>query len=196
MRSACKHAIVAVIPFPVVVFLSSCFGGAAVSIAVAPLPDLPNEGGRERFTRSIRSCARADRASLQSEPQAPIEEQRNDHARKSKPQTPAAKNRSLSGLYYELRRVSRTRRECRCAHVRVALRSRIRRASRSRHRHTPPRASHWAKPRRNGDLTSACEQWQIARTAYLESGDTDQHARIEKRMRDNGCPTDWVLTDF
>jgi hypothetical protein len=47
-----------------------------------------------------------------------------------------------------------------------------------------------------GDLTSACEQWQLARTACLEGGDTAQHALIEKRMRDNGCPTDWVLTDF
>jgi hypothetical protein len=47
-----------------------------------------------------------------------------------------------------------------------------------------------------GDLTSACEQWQMARTAFLEGGDTEQHDRIEKRMRENGCPTDWVLTDF
>jgi tetratricopeptide (TPR) repeat protein len=47
-----------------------------------------------------------------------------------------------------------------------------------------------------GDLTSACEQWQLARTAFLEGGDTDQHARVEKQMRENGCPTDWVLTDF
>ncbi len=47
-----------------------------------------------------------------------------------------------------------------------------------------------------GDLTSACEQWQMARTAFLEGGDTEQHDRVEKRMRENGCPTDWVLTDF
>lgn len=47
-----------------------------------------------------------------------------------------------------------------------------------------------------GDLTGACEQWQLARTACLEGGDAAQHAVIEKRMRDNGCPTDWVLTDF
>jgi hypothetical protein len=47
-----------------------------------------------------------------------------------------------------------------------------------------------------GDLTSACEQWQMARTAYLEAGLKDGYARVEKRMRDNGCPTDWVLTDF
>ncbi|MFT3731042.1 MAG: hypothetical protein QM780_06385 [Hyphomicrobium sp.] len=50
--------------------------------------------------------------------------------------------------------------------------------------------------RQSGDLTTACEQWQLARTAFLESGDTVQHARVDKCMRDNGCPTDWVLTDF
>ena len=48
----------------------------------------------------------------------------------------------------------------------------------------------------SGDLTSACEQWHLARTAFLADGQTDEHARVDKRMRDNGCPTDWVLTDF
>ena len=47
-----------------------------------------------------------------------------------------------------------------------------------------------------GDLTTACEQWQLARTACLEGGHLELHATIEKRMRANGCPTDWVLTDF
>lgn len=47
-----------------------------------------------------------------------------------------------------------------------------------------------------GDLTSACEQWQIARTAFQEAGLADAHARVERRMSENGCPTDWVLTDF
>ena len=47
-----------------------------------------------------------------------------------------------------------------------------------------------------GDLTTACEQWQLARTACLEGGQLELHASIEKRMRANGCPTDWVLTDF
>ncbi len=49
---------------------------------------------------------------------------------------------------------------------------------------------------RAGDLTTACEQWQMAKAAYQQAGDTDQQERVEKRMRDNGCPTDWVLTDF
>jgi hypothetical protein len=47
-----------------------------------------------------------------------------------------------------------------------------------------------------GDLISACEQWQLARTALLEDGKKDESARVDQRMRDLGCPTDWVLTDF
>jgi hypothetical protein len=49
---------------------------------------------------------------------------------------------------------------------------------------------------KTGDLTGACEQWQIARTALLDDGQKDAHTRVDNRMRDNGCPTDWVLTDF
>jgi hypothetical protein len=49
---------------------------------------------------------------------------------------------------------------------------------------------------RAGDLTSACEQWQMARMALLRDGQTERHASVEKRMRENGCPTDWVLTGF
>jgi len=47
-----------------------------------------------------------------------------------------------------------------------------------------------------GDLTSACEHWHLAREAFQASGDAEEHARVEKLMRDNGCPTDWVLTEF
>lgn len=50
--------------------------------------------------------------------------------------------------------------------------------------------------RGNGDLTSACEHWHLAREAFQASGSAEDHARVEKLMRDNGCPTDWVLTEF
>jgi hypothetical protein len=36
----------------------------------------------------------------------------------------------------------------------------------------------------------------MARMAFLKDGQSERHASIEKRMRDNGCPTDWVLTGF
>jgi hypothetical protein len=48
----------------------------------------------------------------------------------------------------------------------------------------------------SGDLIGACEQWQMARVALQDDGQKDAYAAVDKRMRDNGCPTDWVLTDF
>lgn len=49
---------------------------------------------------------------------------------------------------------------------------------------------------RAGDMTTACEHWQLARIAFLDDGKTDKAASVDKRMHENGCPTDWVLTDF
>lgn len=47
-----------------------------------------------------------------------------------------------------------------------------------------------------GDLATACEHWQIARTLFRELRQSREHDAVETRMRRNGCPTDWVLTDF
>jgi tetratricopeptide (TPR) repeat protein len=47
-----------------------------------------------------------------------------------------------------------------------------------------------------GDLTTACEHWQIARALFHELKLTRDHEMVEQRMLRNGCPTDWVLTDF
>jgi hypothetical protein len=47
-----------------------------------------------------------------------------------------------------------------------------------------------------GDLATACEHWQIARALFLELRQSREHHAVETRMRSNGCPTDWVLTDF
>jgi hypothetical protein len=47
-----------------------------------------------------------------------------------------------------------------------------------------------------GDLTTACEHWQIARALFHELKQPSDHKAAETRMLRNGCPTDWVLTDF
>jgi len=47
-----------------------------------------------------------------------------------------------------------------------------------------------------GDLTTACEHWQMARGLFLDLGRQREHAAVETRMRRNGCPTDWVLNEF
>ncbi len=48
----------------------------------------------------------------------------------------------------------------------------------------------------SGDLTTACEHWQIARALFYELKQSREHEAVESRMLRNGCPTDWVLTDF
>ena len=48
----------------------------------------------------------------------------------------------------------------------------------------------------NGDLSTACEHWQMARALFYELDQKGDHASVEARMLKNGCPTDWVLTDF
>lgn len=47
-----------------------------------------------------------------------------------------------------------------------------------------------------GDLATACEHWQIARGIFFQLKRERDHHAVEGRMLRNGCPTDWVLTDF
>lgn len=50
--------------------------------------------------------------------------------------------------------------------------------------------------REAGDLTTACEHWQIARALFHQLQEKPALARTEELMRRHGCPTDWVLNDF
>ena len=50
--------------------------------------------------------------------------------------------------------------------------------------------------RQEGDLITACEHWQIARALFHDLKNTSRAKATEARMRDHGCPTDWVLNDF
>jgi hypothetical protein len=47
-----------------------------------------------------------------------------------------------------------------------------------------------------GDPVTACEHWQIARGLFYELKLKGAHDAVDARMQRNGCPTDWVLTDF
>ncbi|CFX30661.1 conserved protein of unknown function [Candidatus Filomicrobium marinum] len=49
---------------------------------------------------------------------------------------------------------------------------------------------------RAGDLTMACEHWQMARSLFELAELADEKVDVDARMQRNGCPTDWVLTDF
>ncbi len=50
--------------------------------------------------------------------------------------------------------------------------------------------------RESGDLTSACEHWQIARSLFHDMKLAKEVTATDTRMRRHGCPTDWVLNDF
>jgi hypothetical protein len=50
--------------------------------------------------------------------------------------------------------------------------------------------------REAGDLTTACEHWQIARKLFHDLSRKDRLAEADALMLRHGCPTDWVLTDF
>lgn len=50
--------------------------------------------------------------------------------------------------------------------------------------------------RQDGDLITACEHWQIARGLFYDLKNKPRVKAIETRMREHGCPTDWVLNDF
>ncbi len=47
-----------------------------------------------------------------------------------------------------------------------------------------------------GDLTTACEHWQIARSLFRELTKKSELEETERLMQRHGCPTDWVLNDF
>lgn len=47
-----------------------------------------------------------------------------------------------------------------------------------------------------GDLTTACEHWQMARALFDQDARADESREANARMQAHGCPTDWVLTDF
>lgn len=78
------------------------------------------------------------------------------------------------------------------------LRSCIRAAARSRNGavEAEARLELAELAREAGDLTTACEHWQIARSLFHKLARKSDVAGTEDRMQRHGCPTDWVLTDF
>lgn len=48
----------------------------------------------------------------------------------------------------------------------------------------------------SGDLTTACEHWQMARGLFHKLDARGAIKETDQRMQGNGCPTDWVLTEF
>lgn len=102
----------------------------------------------------------------------------------------------LPGLYLSL---ARCRLEAgQASDAEELLRKSIRGAADLKHKeiHAKARVALGDIARASGDLTTACEHWQIARGLFHELKQDSDHEAVEARMRHNGCPTDWVLTDF
>ena len=78
------------------------------------------------------------------------------------------------------------------------LRQSIRAATSAGHKdaHAKARLALGDLAQAGGDPVTACEHWQIARSLFRELRRSREHDAVEARMRRNGCPTDWVLTDF
>jgi hypothetical protein len=79
-----------------------------------------------------------------------------------------------------------------------ALRRAIRIAARERQNdvHAAARLELGDLAEQMGDLTTACEHWQLARDLFHGLGRRGEVEAADKRMRTRGCPTDWVLNDF
>ena len=102
----------------------------------------------------------------------------------------------LPGLYYVL--AHRTIETGETANAQELLRLSIRGAATADQEevHARARVTLGDIAHADGDLTTACEHWQIARSLFVELKQHSDHEAVEARMLRNGCPTDWVLTDF
>jgi hypothetical protein len=102
----------------------------------------------------------------------------------------------LPGLYLSLAQCRLE--EGRSAQAEDLLRKCILGAGSARHKaaHAQARLALGDLAHTGGDPTTACEHWQIARALFHELKQVADHEAAEQRMLRNGCPTDWVLTDF
>lgn len=78
------------------------------------------------------------------------------------------------------------------------LRTSVRIAAKGRHAalHAEARLELAELAREAGDLTTACEHWQLARALFHDLQEATRVGDTERLMRRHGCPTDWVLNDF
>ncbi|HYD15637.1 MAG TPA: hypothetical protein VEA77_04495 [Hyphomicrobium sp.] len=109
----------------------------------------------------------------------------------------AAKDQStLAALYLELAREEITggHKEGALEHLKASVGC----AARSRNRavQADARLELAELAREAGDLTTACEHWQIARSLFHGLKQSTELGETEGLMRKHGCPTDWVLNDF
>lgn len=108
----------------------------------------------------------------------------------------AGDQQALAGLYLSWARaeIADGRPEAAAGHLRESLRAGAR--GRDRRLQADARLELAELARAAGDLTTACEHWQIARGLFHAMSDEPRLGDTERLMRLHGCPTDWVLNDF
>lgn len=108
-----------------------------------------------------------------------------------------ANDRSLlPGLYLSLARaeIAEGRTDIASEHLRSSVMTAIK--SRDGATQAEARLELAELARASGDLTTACEHWQIARGLFHKMSEQAKLGDTERLMQQHGCPTDWVLNDF
>ena len=108
-----------------------------------------------------------------------------------------ANDRSLlPGLYLSLARaeIAEGRNEFASEHLRSSVMAAIK--ARDGATQAEARIELAELARASGDLTTACEHWQIARGLFHKMSEQAKLGDTERLMQQHGCPTDWVLNDF
>lgn len=108
----------------------------------------------------------------------------------------AGDHAALAGLYLALARTEIA--EGRSEHASEHLRASVRAAAKARDAaaQAEARLELAELARAAGDLTTACEHWQIARALFYDLHQQASLSKTEALMQQHGCPTDWVLNDF
>lgn len=151
-------------------------------------PGADESVARKPATEPLRAIPSADAL---PPPEEPV-----DWAGRIKDAQAADDRTALPALYLSLARseIGQGRHEAAAEH----LRSCVRAAAKSRNAAVQAEARlELAELARDaGDLTTACEHWQMARSLFHELKGQAGLVETERLMQKHGCPTDWVLNDF
>lgn len=152
-----------------------------VVLLVRRLPAAPPESASE---------AEASRAGRETRPPA------TDTAAAPKAAEAAGDRGTAAGHYLACARaeLAQGRAETAAGHLRASIRAAT--ESRNAAVQAEARLELAELARAAGDLTTACEHWQIARSLFHDLADAARLGETERLMRQHGCPTDWVLNDF
>lgn len=102
---------------------------------------------------------------------------------------------ALASLYLSVARaeIAEGRSDAAAEHLRASVRAAVKSGNNASQAEARLELAELA--RAAGDLTTACEHWQLARALFYDLKD-ERLGKTETLMQKHGCPTDWVLNDF